>query len=209
MRKSTPCRRCSRAIKRLQHNHLAAELAQHRRSLEPDVAAADHNDPRRARRQFLAHPVDIGLVTHGMNAAEFAPQARKTPRVATCRPYQSAVRDRHAAGDGELLRSRVDLADSGAEPQRDAIHSPELRQADQDALEWRIASKVFLRQRRTFIGQLGVPADHQDRPLEAVLAQRDRRLGPAMPGADNDSIVAVRLGRDHDASDPYEFADQV
>lgn len=58
---------CEHAIERLDDGDPLAELGQHRRSLQPDIAAADNDDPR-CSTKLAADPVDIGPGTHGVDA---------------------------------------------------------------------------------------------------------------------------------------------
>ena len=176
------------AWQRFEHGDLLAELGEHRRRLQPDIAAADHRDAADAG-QFHDHPVDIGAGAHRMHAGEVVARAGQPPRTAAGRPDQLAIADRRAIVGGDGLRRGIDGDDAAAEPHRHLPLVPEAGRADQDALERLVAGQIVLGQRRTFVGRFGLVADHRDAAGEFGGAQRDRRLRATMAGTDDDDVI--------------------
>ena len=56
-------------VERLQQHDMAAEFGQHRRRLQPDIAAADHRDALH-QGQFGQKPIDVGAVADRVDALE-------------------------------------------------------------------------------------------------------------------------------------------
>ena len=56
-------------------------------------------------------------------------------------------------------------------------------------LERLLAGQIVLRKRRPLIRRVGLFADDGDGPRKAELAERDRRLGAAMAGADDQDVM--------------------
>ena len=59
-------------VERFQQDHLLAELEKHRRGVEPNIAAVDHNDVA-GDRQLGHHPVNFGARAHGVDARQVWP----------------------------------------------------------------------------------------------------------------------------------------
>ncbi len=96
------------ARQRFEQGHPAAELGQHCRRLEPDVAAADDHDAVGPVVELADDPVDVGLVAHRVHARQVGAAARKPPRVSPGRPDQLAVADLAPVGEPQGMRGGVD-----------------------------------------------------------------------------------------------------
>ncbi len=75
-----------------EQGHLAAELGQHRRGLEPDIAAANHHHPLRPRIELGHHPVGIGEVADVVDPSQLGAGAGQPPRIAAGGPDQRSRR---------------------------------------------------------------------------------------------------------------------
>jgi hypothetical protein len=170
------------------------ELGEHRRGLEPDIAAADHRDALHVG-QLGNHPVDISASADGVDAGEITARAGKTAGLAAGRPDQLAIADRLAVCGGDIVADRIDTGHAPARKHRHLALFPEAGVADQQPLERLLAGEILLGERRALIRKLGLVAEQTDRTGELVLAQRDRRLRTGMARADDQDIVTHARSR--------------
>jgi len=174
-------------IEHFQQHDLLALLVKHRGRLEPDIAAADHDDlARRLRRRF--HRIGIGARTHALHPGQVAAGDRKHARGSAGCPHKLAVTDRLAVAGRHAVRRRIDADDALAEQHRHFALVPIFCGAELDAFEFLLAREIFLRQRRAFIGKLGLVADDRDAALELLRAQHHRHLCPTMAGPHDNHI---------------------
>ncbi len=179
------------AVERFEQHDLLAQLGEHRRRLQPDIAPADHHRLFDAV-QLREHPVGIGAGADRVDADKVVTRAADAAGTAPRRPDQLAIADRHAIGGGHAVRHWIDRNHASVQQHLDIALGPEGGGADQNPLERLLARKILRRQRRALIGQFGLVAYDRDRPLELGLAQRDRRLCPAMARA-HDHDVELHL----------------
>ena len=176
------------AVERLEHDHMLAACRQHRRRLQPDIAAAHHHHPLDPG-QFADHPVDVRAAAHRMDTRQVVPRTGQPPRRAARRPDQSAIADRSAVIGCHDMRSGIDRHDATPQQQIDPALVPERGRTDQQPLERLVARQIVLAERWAFVRQVGFGVDDRERPRMARLAQRDRRLRPGMPATDDQDVV--------------------
>ena len=174
---------------------MAAELGQHRRRFEPDIAAADHRDIAHAAVDLAHQLVAVGTGANRVDPGKVGALARKSARIAAGCPDQFAVCERAAVGQRQHFRDRIDRGDFGVQLEFDGLVGPELRRTDIEPVEGLFAREVFLRQRRTLIRRLGLAPDHRHGSGEASLAQHHARLGPGMACTDDDNIRSAHDSR--------------
>ncbi len=176
-------------VERLDQGDLLAELGEHRRGLEADIAAADHHRLRDLR-QLGHHPVGVGAGAHGVHALQMMGPGQFARRAAR-RPDHVTIAD-HLSGLGrDSVSGGVDGGHRRAELEADVTFGPEGFRTDQQAFKRFVAGQVFLGQWRPFVGQVRLGADDQDLAFELALAQRDRARRPGVAGADNQDIRIV------------------
>ncbi len=127
-----------------------------------------------------------------MDTDEVVAVAGQASRRSAGRPDERAITDLVAARGGERVRLGIDLFDPCAEDERHVLRRPEIGLADQDTVEALVLGQIFLAQRRTLVRRVGLVADQSDRASKPVLPQRDRRLRPAVPGADDGHVEVIR-----------------
>ena len=146
---------------RLEHGHVLVLLAEHRRGLEADVAAADDDDLVR-RLELARHAIDVGAIAHGVDADEIVAAAPEPPRRTSRGPDERAVSDRAPVRQTDLVGCGVHGDDALTEPHLDLLLLPVRRRTEQERVERLVAREVLLRERRTFVGKEGLVADHED-----------------------------------------------
>ena len=175
-----------------EHGDGFAEVGQHGRRLQPNIAAANDHDVGHARH-LGHHPINIGAGTDAMDAGQIVAGAGEAVRAAAGRPDQRAIAERRAVGERDAVRLGIDGDDSPVEQQIDIPFAPEGIGADQDTLEALFARQIFLGQRRALVGRLGFVAKQCDGAGELLLAKHQRRLRAAMPGTHDQHVVSVHF----------------
>ena len=175
------------AIHRLQHGDLLAHPAQHGCCLKPDVTATDNRNLRDVIK-CAEHRIDICAGANDMDARQIATLALQPARASASGPnhlaiaYDIAIRRRDRKG------RRIDSFDTLSKQHINIALCPECRRPDHDPLERFFACKIVLRQWRAFIGIFRFGVDNTDAALELCLPQRDCRLRPTMPAANNQHV---------------------
>ena len=158
------------ARRRFEQRHLQALAGRHGRSLQPDVAAADHQQPP-AGHQVRRHRVGIGQAAHQQHALQLAADVgRQAARPRAGEQHQPAVFDMLAAVQPQAPRSAVDARHARAQAQLDLLLLVPGGGADQDLLHRQRIGQVLLRQRRPVVGQHRLVADQQQAAFEAGAA---------------------------------------
>ena len=144
------------AVLHFEQRHFAAQLAQHRGRLQPNIAAADHHRAPRPCVEFRFQRIDIALVAYGVDAGQVRSRAAQPARIAARRPDQLAIANPRLVIQRDLMRHPVDLGDIGAELQLDALVGPEFFGPDHDPLERLVPGQILLGQRRAFVWRIAV-----------------------------------------------------
>ena len=179
---------CEDPVLHFHHGNFAAQLAQHRSRLEPDIAGADYDSPFCASGQFFLQRIDIAPRSHIVNTAQIAARAGQPSGIATGSPDQLAIGNPGIVRKNQFARNRIDFVDVPAKTKLDILVCPEFFGPDLDSLERLFAREIFLRQRRSFVRWVAVAADHEDGILMAVLPQGDGCLRTAVPRSHDDDI---------------------
>ena len=102
------------ALRGLEHRDLEAAPDRDRGDLEPDVAAADHDDAR-AGRELRVDRVDVGDRAHVMHALERGAGCGEPAHAAAGREQQAVVAQRAAVVEAQRVRAAVELLDAAPE----------------------------------------------------------------------------------------------
>jgi len=160
--------------------HTAA--AYHRRSLDAGRTWGDAHDV----------PADPDLDHDYQSPGAFS----VTPwRVATSPAGAVAIawRTQDVAGRMTVSHDGGEHFDPPSEPHRHRPLLPEGLRADQQPLGAARAGEIVFGERRPLVGRIGLGADDGEAAGETELAQRDRRLGAAMAGADDQHVIGGRF----------------
>ena len=180
------------AVERFQKHDFLTCLAQHRRRLEPDIAAADHDDLPRGFGRGL-HRIGIGAGAHPLHPRQSPAGDRQHARGSAGRPDELAISDRLTAIGGHAVSRRIDRENARAEQHRHFALVPIFGGTQLDAFEFFFARKIFLRQWRALIGKLRLVADDRDAARKLLRAQHDCNLRPAMTGTHNHHVKSHRF----------------
>lgn len=182
-------RTLQQARRRIDHRHVAAELARRRRDLEPDEPAAEHRHAAtrhklRAQRPRIVDRADV------MRRDAFVDRAAERAHPRACREHEPRIRERRAVVEPHTLRIALDRVDARTEPQLDALRVVPRRVTHERALLTTVAQQRILRQRGPVVRHLALRADHHDARRGVALAQRFGRAPRGMPGADDHERIS-------------------
>ena len=175
-----------RRARRIHHRHVAAGRARGRGHLGADPAAADDHDARRPARSA---PGSRPSRRRGAGAARRrGPRPAPAARAASRRSSGAGCRRRSARRRPARPRSRPDPDRRTSVEVRSSMSllSVEALVVHVDLRPLGASGEVALGERRPHVGPLGLLADEDDRPVEALFAQRRRgrappaRLAPTM-----------------------------
>ena len=125
---------------------LKPELAGDRSRLQPDIAAADHDEPR-ACTELCLHPVYIGQTSHGIDAFQ------RAPHISGQAPWRGSGADHKIviaqllATEPHLLLRRINRLNARPQPQGDPMLVPEILPAQGQPLQRHIAQQIGLGER--------------------------------------------------------------
>ena len=170
--------------RRLQHVHRCAQLACGRSQLEAKKAAADHHHPG-VRSQRRAQAARIAQVSHIVDSGELPSKAgEQAGAAAGCQ--ETAVEMQGAAvAEDDLAMHQVDLDDLNIGSPIDAVLLIDAGGKYAQRRLLRCAQDV-LRQRRSFVRQVRLPANQDDGSDVAALAQGISRNRARLSSADDD-----------------------
>ena len=168
------------ARRRFDQHDVEALLAQHRRGLEADVAAAHHQRPR-AGRDDLGQRVGVAEVAHREHAGEAAAlRVRQASRHGAGGERQEVPGQRRPSASAIARPARSIAATCGSGEELDAFGGVEARRAQQQPLAGELALEVALGERRALVGRRGLGADQRQagRCGRARAASRPARRRP-------------------------------
>ncbi len=175
--------------------HVQAAAAQRGGHFQADEAGADHHAAagRGAAGDQLvavgeaAQHADVGQVGAGHVQARWRGAGGQ---------HQGAVVQLFAAGEGQFLVRRVDVADAGVAAQFDALTGIEVRRTQRQPGGVGAAGQVVLGQVGPVVGRGGVGAEQGDGPVVALVAQAEgRRVAGGAATDDHHRGRCLRVGR--------------
>ena len=174
------------ARRRLDQRHGEALLAQHRRGLEADVAAADDQRPH-AGADPRAESVCIGEVAHEQHARQIAPGlGRQAPRAGARGEGEKVVGKGASVGEADAPRRTVDRGGGRPGQELDAFALVEARRPQEQPLARRLALEVGLGERRPLVGRHRLAADESQRPAMPECAELRHERGAGLARTDDD-----------------------
>jgi hypothetical protein len=174
---------------RVDHRHLEATLPRRGGDLGADPACPDHHY-RSALPKPLAQGVGVLDAPQIQHAVQIGSGDGQPSRLGAGGEQQPVVAHALAAVELELTTRRIEALGGASEAQLDLLLAVEVFVVDVQPFAPCLAAQVVLRQRRTFVGPLGLGADEHDAPIEALLAESRGGSGAGEAGAD-DHVRAV------------------
>ena len=175
---------------RADQGDLEAALARARGHLGPDPAPA-HDDELAAGVQALAERIAVGQRPQIVDAVKVAARNGQAARLGAGREQQTVEREPFAGVERKLAVVGIDVDDALAEAQLDRVVGVEARPVDEHHVPVGLPAQILLGQRRTLVRTLGLGADEHYPAVEALLAQRLRRLGAGQTGADDGEHLSI------------------
>ena len=176
------------AVRHLDQRHVHAALGSHRGSLQPDVAAADNENPpprghlrrERVRVRQIAHDVDAGEVT--------ANRGRQTAGDGPGGQGEGVVGDPGSIGQGDDFCPGVDPGRVRAGAQGDLLIIIPFARAQVEPCLFHLTQEVGFGERWSLIGRNGFGADQRDLPVEAFTTELAGKRLAGLAGADDDKM---------------------
>ena len=156
------------------HGHPDVELSQRGRDLGRDPATADDGHlPCREGRG----PDGVGIVEgpEAEDARQVGAGHGQRPRLGARRQQQSPEAEAAPVIGADLASPEVQVGGSSPGQDLDPVEGPGIGRLDPDVATVLRPAQVVLGERRPLVGHLGLLGQHDDAPVEALLAQVDRR----------------------------------
>jgi hypothetical protein len=126
-----------------------------------------------------------------VDARQIAARNAQAARLGAGRQQQTVEREPLAGVQRELAVVGIDVDDALAEAQLDLVVGVEARLVDEHRLPVGLPTQELLGEGRTLVRALGLGADEHNAAVEAILAQRLRRLGAGHAGADDRERLSI------------------
>ena len=179
------------AIHRLQHGHFLTHFAQHRRCLQPDIAAADNHNVGDIIKAF-DHVIHIGPGSDNMHAAQVAPRDRQLAWVTACGPDHMAIGNNSPIRRRDAMRGGINRLHPLAKQHIYRTFFPKRSRPDHDAFKRLVAREIVLGQWWPLIRIFRLGIDDSDAAFEFCLPQCDGRLRTAMAATDDENVIMHR-----------------